>query len=354
MLKPEHTNQKEVGVDLGLFKKKIYLEATYYSKRSFDQIIYAPTSPAVGVTSQLINLGETTNKGVDATLTFKDVVSSKSFSWTSAFNFSKNVSKVVRVSGGSDKVALAYGFYAGTAEIDAKVGQAFGAIYAPTWVHYGVGKDDPNYRKAPLLIGDDGQPVISSDKVLLGNTSPKFILGWNNTMNYKNFSLGFTLEWKHGGDVLNDFNNIETYSGKSALTQDRWYSDTYEGANKYKTFSGVDANGKAKTGTPVALNKLWWSTVAVRATEYFVEDASWLRLRNVYLSYSLPAKVLKPLKIKGADVTFGGRNLWLHTKYTGIDPEVSSAGNGPNAVIGIDVNGVPATKSWDLSLKIKF
>ena len=353
-LKPEHTNQKEVGVDLGFFKKKVFLEATYYSKRSFDQIIYAPTSSATGLNDQILNLGETTNKGVDVTLTFKDAVKVKNFSWTSAFNFSRNVSKVVKVGNeGNDKVALAYG-YNSTAEIDAVKGQPFGAIYGYAWQRYGVAETDPNYTKAPLLIDADGQPTSSPGKVLLGNTSPKFILGWNNTMNYKHFNFGFTLEWKHGGDVLNDFNNLLTYSGKGALTQQRWYSDSYVGANSYKTYSGVDENGKAKTGTPIALSKGWYATGTYHnVDENWVEDASWLRLRNVYLGYSIPESVLKPLHIKGADISVAGRNVWLHTKYTGIDPEVSSAGNGPNGVVGIDVNSVPATKSWDVSLKIK-
>jgi hypothetical protein len=77
-------------------------------------------------------------------------------------------------------------------------------------------------------------------------------------------------------------------------------------------------------------------------------------LRNVYVGYSIPEKAFGSSHIKGIDITLSGRNVWLHTKYTGIDPEVSSAGSGPNGVVGIDVNSVPATKSWDIAVKIKF
>ena len=357
-LKPERTTQQEVGLDLGFFKKKIFLEATYYSKKSFDQIIKAPTSDATGVTQQYLNLGETTNKGIDATLTFKDVIKAKDFTWTSAFNFSKNVSKVVRVGdNGNDKVILldgTFGAQNSTAEIDAQKGQHFGAIFGYAWQRYGVNETDPNYTKAPILLGASGIPVTSPGKVLLGNTSPDFILGWNNSLTYKHFNFGFTLEWRKGGDVVNDMNNLLTYSGKGILTQNRYYSATYAGANSTKTYVGVDDQGKAKTGTPVQLTKLWYTGTFKNIDENYIEDASWWRLRNVYLGYSIPENLLKPLHIKGAEITIAGRNVWLHTKYTGIDPEVSSAGSGPNGVVGIDVNSVPATKSWDVSLKVKF
>lgn len=353
-LKPEHTTQKEIGLDLGFLQKRIMLEATYYNKNSYDLIVTAPTSNVTGVLYQVVNLGEITNKGYEATLTFKDIVKAKNFSWTSAFNFSRNVGKVVKVGdNGNDKITLASPYNA-NAEIDAQKGQPFGAIYGYAWTRYGVQESDPNYTKAPYLIGADGKPTISAGKVLLGNTSPKFILAWNNTMSYKGFNFGFTIEWRHGGDVINDFNNLLTYSGKGALTQNRWYSATYAGANSTKSYTGVDANGKAITGAPVNLSKTWFTGTFKNVDEHFVEDASWLRLRNIYLGYSIPESVLKPLHIKGADITVAGRNVWLHTKYTGIDPEVSSAGSGANGVVGIDVNSVPATRSWDVSLKVKF
>jgi len=353
-LKPEHTTQKEVGIDLGVLKQKIYLEATYYSKTSRDLILTAPTSYATGVTTQVVNLGKVTNKGVDVTLTFKDIVKAKGFSWNSAFNFSRNVSNVVKVGdNGNDRVILAGGFNA-TAEIDAQKGQPFGAIYGYAWKRYKVQSSDPNYIKAPQLIGDDGSVSGSGDKVLLGNINPKFIMGWNNTMSYKGFSLGWTIEWRHGGDVVNDFNNLLTYSGKGALTQNRYYSASYQGANSTTTFKGVDATGKAKTSNVINETKSWYTGQFNQIDEHWVEDASWLRLRNVYLGYSIPTSWLKPLHIKGAEIILAGRNVWLHTKYTGIDPEVSSVGNGPNGVTGIDYNSVPATKSWDASIKINF
>lgn len=353
-LKPEWTRQQEVGVDLGFFKKKVFLEATYYNKQSHDLIITAPTSNATGVTTQVVNLGEISNKGADVTLTFKDIIKAKDFTWTSAFNFSRNVSNVIKVGDdGNDKVILAGGSNS-TAEIDAQKGQPFGAIYGYAWKRYGVSSSDPNYIKAPILLDANGLPSNSGDKVLLGNTSPKFILGWNNSLTYKHFNFGFTLEWRKGGDVVNDFNDLLTYSGKGALTQNRYYNGTYVGANSTKTFVGVDANGKATPGSPIPLTKTWYTGTMTSIDENWVEDASWFRLRNIYLGYSIPESLLRPLHIKGAEIAIAGRNVWLHTKYTGIDPEVSGFGSGPNGVTGIDYNSVPNTKSWDATLKIKF
>lgn len=357
-LKPESTTQKEIGLDLSLFKRKITFEGAYYSKRSFDQIIYAPASSVTGVNSTLINLGETTNKGVDLTLAFNNIVSIKGFTWTSAFNFSKNNSMVEKVGdNGNDKVTLRNG-YNTTTEIDAIKGQPFGGIYGYAWKRYGKATTDADYLSAPLLLDAvTGRPQKDAVKTLLGNTTPDFILGWNNSMTYKNFNFGFTMEWKKGGDVINDYNAMITYSGKSILTDVRYYDPTVAGAPTNvlgtKTYVGVDKNGAA-VNVPVKLDKTWYTTVVYKTDENYVEDASWLRLRNVYVGYSVPEKLLKPLHIKGLDITFAGRNIWLKTKYTGVDPEVSSGGSGQNATTGIDIAGIPTTKSWDFGVKVKF
>lgn len=357
-LKPESTTQKEIGLDLSLFKRKITFEGAYYSKRSFDQIIYAPASSVTGVNSTLINLGETTNKGVDLTLSFNNIVNLKGFTWTSAFNFSKNNSMVEKVGdNGNDKVTLRNG-YNTTTEIDAIKGQPFGGIYGYAWKRYGKATTDADYLSAPLLLDAvTGRPQKDAVKTLLGNTTPDFILGWNNAMTYKNFNFGFTMEWKKGGDVINDYNAMITYSGKSILTDNRYYDPTVAGAPTNvlgtKTYVGVDKTG-APVNVPVKLDKTWYTTVVYKTDENYVEDASWLRLRNVYVGYSVPEKILKPLHIKGLDITFAGRNIWLKTKYTGVDPEVSSGGSGQNATTGIDIAGIPTTKSWDFGVKVKF
>ena len=357
-LKPESTTQQEIGLDLGFFNRKITFEGTYFSKRSFDQIIYAPASSITGVSSTLINLGETTNKGIDATLTFNNIVKVKNFSWTSAFNFSKVNSMVVKVGDdGNDQVTLAYGYEAGS-EIKAAKGQPFGAIYGYAWTRYGTLKPtDAGYLNQPLLLSAAGKPSKSEEKALLGNTSPDFILAWNNTMKYKDFNFGFTMEWKKGGYVINDYNGVLTYSGKSLKTDVRYYNPAAAGAPTNvlgtKTFVGVDSKG-VPVSKPINLDKTWFTTQVCQVDEEFVEEATWLRLRNIYIGYSIPEKLLKPLHINGIDLTFSGRNIWLKTAYTGVDPEVSSTGSGPNGVKGIDIAGIPQTKSWDFSVKFRF
>ena len=357
-IRPESTTQQEIGLELGLFKRKVTFEGAYYSKRSFDQIIYAPASGVTGVNSTLINLGETTNKGIDANLTFNNIVDVKGFTWTSAFNYTRNRSMVVKVGeDGNDKVTL-LGGYNTTTEIDAVKGQAFGAIYGYAWKRYGKLTTDADYLSAPLLLNASGSPQKDAVKTLLGNTSPDFILAWNNSMTYKNFNFGFTLEWKKGGDVINDYNAMITYSGKSILTDVRYYDPTVAGAPANvlgtKTYTGVDATGAVVNNKPTQLSKTWYTTVVYKVDENYVEDATWLRLRNIYIGYTVPQKLLKPLHIKGIDLTFAGRNIWLKTKYTGVDPEVSSGGSGPNATTGYDIAGIPSTKSWDFSVKFKF
>jgi len=258
---------------------------------------------------------------------------------------------------GNDQVTLAYGYEAGS-EIKAAKGQPFGAIYGYAWTRYGTLKPtDAGYLNQPLLLSATGKPSKSTEKALLGNTSPDFILAWNNTMKYKDFNFGFTMEWKKGGYVINDYNGVLTYSGKSLKTDVRYYNPAAAGAPTNvlgtRTYEGVDSKG-VPVSKPINLDKTWYTTQVCQVDEEFVEEATWLRLRNIYIGYSIPEKLLKPLHINGIDLTFSGRNIWLKTAYTGVDPEVSSTGSGPNGVKGIDIAGIPQTKSWDFSVKFRF
>ena len=116
----------------------------------------------------------------------------------------------------------------------------------------------------------------------------------------------------------------------------------------------MNAAGQVVNDKPTQLTKTFYTTVFRAIDENYVEDASWLRLRNIYIGYTVPEKVLKPLHIKGLDLTFSGRNVWLKTPYTGVDPEVSAGGASANATTGMDIAGIPSSKSWDFSVKFKF
>jgi TonB-linked SusC/RagA family outer membrane protein len=353
-LKPENIKQWEVGLELSFLRNKIGFEANYYNKHSYDQIIYAPVSNITGFTTQIMNIGEIENHGIEATLRFTDLIKTEGLTWTTEFNFTKNEGNIIKVGeNGLDQVQLSSDTSWSNGAVIAKAGMPFGAIYGYTYEH-----SIPGDQNSPLLVNAAGTPSLSAEKVVLGNTLPDFILGWNTAASYKGINAGFTLERKQGGDVINDFASQNSYSGHGTNTENRYYT-TGTDVKGTQNFHGVDASGKpVDVATP--LNKAFYTTLYRSNTQNFVEDASWWRLRNVYLGYTVSKNILKKTGLAGLEFTFSARNLWLKTNYSGIDPELNSSGTAAttgstagNGSIGIDSNSIPNTKSFDFGVKVK-
>ncbi|MFK7058871.1 SusC/RagA family TonB-linked outer membrane protein [Flavobacterium oreochromis] len=346
-LKPEKITQWEVGTELGFWDNRVNLEVNYYTKKSEDQIVSTPVSNATGVYDQTKNIGEIENRGIEATLRFNDILKESSVKINSEFNFTHNKGKVLKVGDNISQVALGYAYW-GTSEIIAKEGEALGAIYGYTYEHI-----DPSNPNSPLLVDETGTPKRSASKSIIGNINPDFIIGWNTSISYKGWKAGFLLERKQGGKIVNDYANQMVYTGHSSITDRRNYTGSTT-INDTQFFNGVDTNGKPVTQS-APLTKLFYTGIYGTVDQNFVEDASWWRLRNVYIGYALPKKFTEKLRISDFELTFSARNLWLKTNYSGVDPEVNSLGTGSNGngVIGIDSNSIPNTKSFDFGVKFK-
>ncbi|AND64553.1 hypothetical protein AX766_09060 [Flavobacterium covae] len=347
-LKPENITQWEVGTELGFLNNKIGLEFNYYEKKSIDQIVLTPVSYTTGTYDQMKNIGEIQNKGIEATLRFNDLFNSKDLKWNTEFNFTKNRGKVIKIGENISQVSLGYAYW-GTSEIIAKEGEALGAIYGYTYEHI-----DPNNPNSPLLVDANGTPTRSASKKILGNINPDFILGWNTSVSYKGLKAGFLLERKQGGQIVNDYANQMVYTGHSSITDRRYYTNPASPIKDTQFFNGVDANG-VPVNKEAQLTKTFYTTIYGQVDQNFVEDASWWRLRNVYIGYALSKNITKKLSLSDLEFTFSARNLWLKTDYTGVDPEVNSwgTGSGGNGIIGIDSNSLPNTKSFDFGVKLK-
>jgi hypothetical protein len=190
---------------------------------------------------------------------------------------------------------------------------------------------------------------------LLGNSQPKWIGGITNTFNYKNFSLSFLWETQQGQFRYNQLGNFEAAFGIAKYTENR---------NDITVFKGVLADGSPNSksvwlgqGTgPDGVNygsAGYYRAVYRGITENFIEDASWVRLRNISASYNVPEKILKKGFIKNAAVTFTGNNLLLITHYSGFDPESSSTSSSSNADAFSGFT-YPAVRSYLLSLNLNF
>ncbi|MCY7408877.1 MAG: SusC/RagA family TonB-linked outer membrane protein [Chitinophagales bacterium] len=338
-LKPEQVTSWEVGVDLRFLNNRIGLDVTYYDSKSTDQIVPAPIAGSTGFQQQYLNTGSIENKGWEVALNLTPV-KTKDWRWDIGLNWSKNKSEVLSLANGVDVLFL--GGFEGSA-IYAVVGEQYGSIYGGRWLRDGDGN---------ILIDDAGYPVQDDQVGVIGDINPDWIAGLNTTVSWKGISVYALLDIRQGGDIWNGTKGALTFFGRSDLTSNRGDSTIFQGYN-YTT----DADGNIVTEAPNAtyalLDQSWYQGLGSGfngPAEQFVEDGSYIKLKELSITYSINPKALSKTPIYGLDISFIGRNLWLNTDYTGVDPETSLT--GANNSQGMDYFNMPGTRSYGVSLKL--
>ncbi len=334
-LRPELTTAFEVGTDLNFLNSRLGLNFTWYKSNSKDLIMDASTAPGTGLTSITLNAGEIQNKGVEVSLRGKPVVQ-KDFSWETIINFSANRNKVVSVYKDLDFIpgGSSFGYGGSSPSFLYRPGYSVGDIYGTHWQRYYGGKTPDPLRidkSLPIIIGSNGFPVRApgSSQKIVGNSMPDWIGSISNTLRYKALSLSFMFDTQQGLQKWNQLDNFMAAFGISKYTEDR---------DQMVVFPGVLADGTPNTkevykGQGVGPDGVnygdgYYRNIYRGVSEEFVQDASWVRLRTISLSYSIPYSVLKNTFMDNATVSFTGNNLWLSTKYNGFDPEASDAMTG--------------------------
>ncbi|MEO8855167.1 MAG: SusC/RagA family TonB-linked outer membrane protein, partial [Ginsengibacter sp.] len=360
-LKPEMTTAFEVGTDLNFLNNRIGLNFTWYKSTSKDLIMNVATDPGTGFSSITLNAGSIQNKGVEVSLRGKPVVS-KNFNWNVMVNFSANRNKVLSIYPGLTELVggSSFGYGGAGPTFLYTPGQSVGDIYGTHWArYYGKGTPDPLNinRDLPIIIGANGFPVRApaADQKIVGNSMPKWIGSISNTLNYKNWGLSFLIDTHQGLRKYNQLDNYMAAFGIAKYTENR---------DQTIVFPGVHADGTPNT-TPVYLGQGigpdgkdygdgYYRKVYRGVTEVFVQDASWVRLRSVSLSYSLPQRWLKSSFVKNLVVSFTGNNLWLSTPYNGFDPEASDAISGDLTASSQAGFTYPQLRSYLFSINVTF
>jgi hypothetical protein len=362
-LQPERTRTIEAGAEMRFLDNRIGLDFSWYKLNSRDLIIPVSLSPTTGFSSFILNAGEIENKGIELVLNGTPV-KTKDFTWEASLNFTKNTNKVVRIREGLTEIVVGshFGYSGSTVTMKYVPGSAVGNIYGSTYLrYYGTKTDDKVTldKSLPYVINGAGTlagfPIRDATQRILGNSQPDWIGGITNTFTYKNFSLSFLWETQQGQDRYNQLANFMSAFGIAKYTENRTQSIVFDGV-----LANGDANtqtvylGQGKTtGDPRDYGQGFYRNIHRTISENFVEDASWVRLRYLSLSYNVPAKIWKGLPIQGASVTFTGNNLLLFTDYTGFDPETSSSSVGSNAD-GFTGFTYPALRSYLFSININF
>ena len=285
--------------------------------------------------------------------------------WDLNFNWSRNLNKVLELAPGIDRFFVA-GFGAGEAEIDAVAGQPFGVIYGSTTPH-SVLTD----LKSPVLISDDqsspdyGMPIHGGvgPSLVIGDPNPDWIGSVISNLTYKGFAFGFQIDVRHGGDMWNGTRGALANKGTAQITANRGTPTVFNGVLGHLDANGnvvhFDKNGNVAAGPGEAntiqssYSQYYWQNTAnsfAGGQEVDVEDAGFTRVRQVSLNYQFPGNVFSRKHITNLSITLFANNLFLWTKYDGVDPETSLA--GPVNAQGLDYFNNPGTKSYGIRLNL--
>lgn len=346
-LRPEMVKTWEIGLEANFLDNRIHFDGAYYQKTTTDQIMQANLSTATGYNAMYINAGKISNKGVEIQLSADIFRNPKGFSWTTTFNWSKDKSRIDELY--SDPVT---GQKLDAYEIGsswscnnyAMVGKSWGTLVGTGYV----------YNEDGSILVENGMPKYETGKEI-GNVTPDWLAGWSNEFTYKDWSFGFLLDFRKGGDV---------YSISQAF-------GSQTGIYDYTAAGDIRENGVI-AGKNVLTDKVFKTAdgkindVAVNAEDFFanfyticqmsVFDGSYLKLREAHLSYTFPKSLLKNSFIKSAKISLVGTNLallWVHSSnLTHLDPE-STTGSG-NGDVGFESNAYPPSRSFGLKVGLTF
>jgi TonB-linked SusC/RagA family outer membrane protein len=364
-LKPEQTRSYEAGVDLGFIKGRVSLNATYYYSKTTDAIFTVPLAYSTGYASQLLNAGQLTNKGIELALNTTPV-KTRSFSWDLNFNWSKNKNLVTALYPGVEKVLVA-GFQNG--EIDAFADKPFGQIYGSIYVRANSTGSNKTSTSGELLINDDkndpgyGKPIPGSQNAIIGDVNPKWQGSVINNISYKGFALNFQIDVRKGGDIWNGTRGALSYFGTSKETENRGTKTVFSGLLGHLNANGdvvhYDANGTTELPGPgsagnisTTYDQYYWQNIGssfVGPSEVSVEDGSFVKLRQVGLTYTF-SKSLLGKAFNNLSLGVFANNIIIHTNYTGVDPETSLA--GPANGQGLDYFNNPGVKNYGVRLTV--
>ena len=337
-IKPEITTSYEVGLEMGFFKNRLSIEGTVYKNESKNQIITVPIAASSGFTAQTLNAGLITNKGVEL-LVRGTPIKKNNFSWDVTATFTKNKNKVVELFPGTEQLALG-GFNGATAV--AQVGQPYGAFFGAGFLRSPEGN----------IVVDQttGYPVTDPQAKIHGNVQPDFLAGLNNSFSYKSFTLSFLFDARKGGVFYSRTRSLQEFLGTDPRTL---YNDRQPFVVPGSVILRPDGKYDPNT-TPVQNAENYWTSFSANAAVEHLLDASFIKLREVSMSYRLPSTILKKTFIKSIIVGMSGRNLWLWTpeENTYSDPETSSFGTGN--IQGYEYGTVPSIRNYGANIRLIF
>lgn len=338
-LKPEISTSYEAGLDLRFLRNRIGLDLTYYSSVTKNQIVRVPMNWSTGYSAAFLNSGKVRNRGVEVIINSKNIVQ-RNFTWNTTINWSKNQNRVLSLAedlGGEDNQVIGTG---GNATIIAKVGGSTGDIYGFGFVRTPEGH---------VIYNSNGLPQRPGDIQFIGSAFADWKGGISNDFTYKNWRFNFLWDGQYGGIIYSQSHHKMTEQGKLKHTLRGREED-------YIIGEGVvdDGTGHYVPNTTQVLPVTYYTEYYRRANvESNSFDASYLKLREARIEYSLPKKALGKTFIRQATVGLYGRDLLMITSFPIFDPETAAL-NGSTLIPGVEMGQLPSTRTMGLNITLKF
>lgn len=344
VLRPENTSSIEAGFELITLNKRLGVDVAFYKNNTTDQIMPVAVSTATGYSSKFVNAGEIQNQGVEL-MVFGTPVVNNDFRWDVTLNWSKNVNEVISLAEGIENLQIAA--LQGGVTINARVGEPYGTIQGTDYI----------YTDGQKTVKSNGyyMKTDASDKIL-GDINPDWNAGLNNKFTYKNWSGSFLIDWQQGGNL---FSLDLWYGMATGLYEETVYTNDLGNPVRNSLddgggliLEGVTEDGNVNTTRVAGDNYAVWG-YSQNPNAAFVYEATYIKLREVVISYSLPSKLMARYNwIQGATFSVVGSNLWIISKdLPHADPEASqSSGN----VQGWQSGVMPSVRNVGFSINLQF
>ncbi|MGN6402301.1 MAG: SusC/RagA family TonB-linked outer membrane protein [Flavisolibacter sp.] len=338
-LTPEISTNFEGGLDMRFLRNRIGLDVTVYNNTTKNQIVRVPLDRTTGYTYAILNSGKVRNRGVELVLNSKNI-SGRNFTWSTTINWAKNDNKVLELAKEFESAGQQDIGYGGNATIQARVGGTTGDIYGFGFVRTPDGQ---------IIYNSNGLPKRPTEIQFIGKAFADWKGGIQNEFSYKGFKFSFLLDGQHGGKIYSQTHHKMTEQGK--------LKHTLRGRDvDYIIGEGVveDGNGGYKANTKQVKPEAFYADYYRRANvEANTFDASFLKLREARLEYSIPKHVLGKTFINQATFAIYGRDLLMWTDFPVFDPETAAL-NGNVLLPGVEMGQLPSTRTMGVNLTLKF
>lgn len=340
-LKWEKTGQTNFGIDASLFRNRINIGLDLYYSRTHDLLLDVPVPVLTGFTSSLTNIGELENRGVEFSLSTRNIEGD--FAWNTDFNISANRNKVLKLGANDAPILVTTNDAISKTEVGQPVGNYFGYIFDGVLSQKDIDSGMPVYPGSeagdPKVRNVNGDKVISADdRTIIGNYQPNFTWGMTNSFSYKGIELSVMLTGSHGGEIMNQHSRfLKSFNGDRNAYQyvtNYWKSDADPGSGN------------------INKPRVIQNTVQAQSSTYWVEDASFVRIKNIRVGYNFPSALMKKWRMSNVKLYVNLENVYVFSDYSNFDPEGSTFQSGYR--VGYDYGAYPNPFTATAGLSFSF